>query len=289
MPATNKTENGSSPLARGLRILLEGTRRSVGIIPARAGFTAGPARRSLYQADHPRSRGVYVLVSVRGAARQGSSPLARGLPHCRSSEWHGTRIIPARAGFTGPRQDDNVRRPDHPRSRGVYHIRTRNPPPQLRIIPARAGFTGRHHAHPRGHEDHPRSRGVYALIGGLPPGSTGSSPLARGLPILFYASRGQIRIIPARAGFTSGSAWPFCSLRDHPRSRGVYKKLRTKDCAVVGSSPLARGLPIRTVSPHTVHGIIPARAGFTSSAASARSRASGSSPLARGLRPSGRA
>ena len=50
---------GSSPLARGLP---DGSPRAgspVGIIPARAGFTASaPVGRSL-TGDHPRSRGVY--------------------------------------------------------------------------------------------------------------------------------------------------------------------------------------------------------------------------------------
>ena len=49
------------------------------------------------------------------------------------------------------------------------------------IIPARAGFTW---ATPNLHSsetDHPRSRGVYELRVLCKPGTTGSSPLARGL------------------------------------------------------------------------------------------------------------
>ena len=94
----------------------------------------------------------------------------------------------------------------------------------------------------------------------------------------------RVRIIPARAGFTAmrflGEFW----LRDHPRSRGVYWRCCSR-----------RTRPRR---------IIPARAGFTSfmngdvvmcrdhprsrgvyARMDARARsASGSSPLARGLR-----
>ena len=50
--------------------------------------------------------------------------------------------------------------------------------------------------------DHPRSRGVYAYSYKLSVTSDGSSPLARGLPRLELGERGEIRIIPARAGFT---------------------------------------------------------------------------------------
>ena len=132
--------------------------------------------------------------------------------------------------------------------------------------------------------DHPRSRGVYLFSireAGLMPGS---SPLARGLPVLHPRGRAHARIIPARAGFTgSGSPGP----------AGRW-----------GSSPLARGLRTMIAGQDRKVGIIPARAGFTStpippypsSQDHPRSRgvypgrlaaevaARGSSPLARGLR-----
>ena len=93
---------GSSPLARGLprRRHDQWPRRR--IIPARAGFTrprrSGPRRRR----DHPRSRGVYVRLPGHVGSSQGSSPLARGLPGRIGDPPPGGRIIPARAGFTGP-------------------------------------------------------------------------------------------------------------------------------------------------------------------------------------------
>ena len=90
---------------------------------------------------------------------------------------------------------------------------------------------------------------------------------------------------------------------DHPRSRGVYCLLAVSAHGASGSSPLARGLPGPDPPGRRQHGIIPARAGFTTSqflgrlshtdhprsrgvycAPTARStRAGGSSPLARGL------
>ena len=55
----DSTDYGSSPLARGLRDWGASELTARGIIPARAGFTTGPAGRSLRPPDHPRSRGVY--------------------------------------------------------------------------------------------------------------------------------------------------------------------------------------------------------------------------------------
>ena len=132
--------------------------------------------------------------------------------------------------------------------------------------------------------DHPRSRGVYAADFAVKMVSAGSSPLARGLHHVFDLRHGH------------------CV--DHPRSRGVYSGTEDKETSLLGSSPLARGLLRRLVYAVPVDGIIPARAGFTSSRSLAarlfsdhpRSRGvysrpvtvftrhEGSSPLARGLR-----
>mgnify|MGYP001645023381 CR=1 FL=1 len=152
---------GSSPLARGLQPAVTPAIPPRRIIPARAGFTGGwrsPARTS---PDHPRSRGVYLLVAVIGGVGTGSSPLARGLPT-----------------FMG---DMMSRPPDHPRSRGVYggkamsgsaatgssplarglHRAAQSYVRRRRIIPARAGFTATKEAAKPENRDHPRSRGVY--------------------------------------------------------------------------------------------------------------------------------
>ena len=91
--------------------------------------------------DHPRSRGVY---AAKFALYVG-----------------GTRIIPARAGFTVQGQGRGRQARDHPRSRGVYALAAMcvlllgGSSPlarglqkalgrvvvKMRIIPARAGFT----------------------------------------------------------------------------------------------------------------------------------------------------
>ena len=192
---------------------------------------------------------------------------------------------------------------DHPRSRGVYPAGVPDRPRRYgssplarglrdtarpthrhrRIIPARAGFTAAQDGRHANFGDHPRSRGVYAALNEARTAIDGSSPLARGLRMLLPVAGDRIRIIPARAGFTSDHTKVTTIEWDHPRSRGVYQVTTTD------------------VVEHA--GIIPARAGFTSNICAARTpgwdhprsrgvyrghggeaRADrGSSPLARGL------
>ena len=202
LDATAADEAGSSPLARGLRIVGLVGRPHGRIIPARAGFTFCRLRRRAAVTDHPRSRGVYSR---------------RVLHHVRDSG-----IIPARAGFTGVSRYSKTPWSDHPRSRGVYPgtrreagVRPGSSPLArgLRrievssrrgsgIIPARAGFTGAKSGCSSDSPDHPRSRGVYpaGIVGKTV--RWGSSPLARGLRARPHPPRRPRRIIPARAGFT---------------------------------------------------------------------------------------
>ena len=79
-------------------------------------------------------------------------------------------------------------------------------------------------------------------------------------------------IIPARAGFTPSTHSQQSATRDHPRSRGVYDLIRCSNRSTVGSSPLARGLPLRGEFGDGGVRIIPARAGFTGLRGTARSR-----------------
>ena len=140
-------------------------------------------------------------------------------------------------------------------------------------------------------------------MSGANTGSTGSSPLARGLRGRRAWRKLTRWIIPARAGFTPVELLAILNVPDHPRSRGVYMTTTDHRRRLAGSSPLARGLPPSPRSRTWRRGIIPARAGFTADfveleAASGdhpRSRGvylrtvasitprAGSSPLARGL------
>ena len=234
-----------------------------GIIPARAGFTQGRLDWRPLPRDHPRSRGVYPRPRWGGLRKSGSSPLARGLPDGVVVQGGPEGIIPARAGFTSRWSDAVRRRPDHPRSRGVYSVSfdsvivLTGSSPLARGLLRWCGGPGR----PR--RDHPRSRGVYARAARRRHRRAGSSPLARGLPRPRGAVARRFRIIPARAGFTGGLGRPRSCPRDHPRSRGVYAVSAAPPNAAKGSSPLARGLRRTKTLEDFRTRIIPARAGFT--------------------------
>ena len=111
---------GSSPLARGLPDDAAPAENTPGIIPARAGFTTPSRAPTWWAGDHPRSRGVYCTQWAAQGHRDGSSPLARGLPVPPGPIGGHIRIIPARAGFTPSSSLRQSATGDHPRSRGVY-------------------------------------------------------------------------------------------------------------------------------------------------------------------------
>ena len=279
------------------------TLTQLGIIPARAGFTRVRARYSPQHSDHPRSRGVYLIKHEMNIGPQGSSPLARGLRVIGDDISAHCRIIPARAGFT---LNSAVRLSlvtDHPRSRGVYLCPTASHSPfhgssplarglrpearliaesagssplarglqavfppvghRVRIIPARAGFTLSLTRRMGSLKDHPRSRGVYSRRRPILRTAAGSSPLARGLRAEDHGLALLNRIIPARAGFTPTPSSRSSPTGDHPRSRGVYKSRGRGPVLKNGSSPLARGLRADLSRDSRMGGIIPARAGFT--------------------------
>ena len=153
-----------------------------------------------------------------------------------------------------------------------------------RIIPARAGFTRRALRVGRLLEDHPRSRGVYIpvfIYGGF---GDGSSPLARGLRDECLTWIDLTRIIPARAGFTVGCSGGRGFGWDHPRSRGVYRRRVDQASAVIGSSPLARGLRSRFYRCRWTMMDHPRSRGVYTILILSPSAQTGSSPLARGLR-----
>ena len=166
----------------------------------------------------------------------------RGLPISLSWRLRGSRIIPARAGFTPRAGLRNANGKDHPRACGVYISRRRRGAPTLgssprvrglqmllenisdrnRIIPARAGFTTVSDIVVQTTEDHPRACGVYCDKSLSWFYSPGSSPRVRGLLRRRKNNNLIRRIIPARAGFTQRPSVDHSSWTDHPRACGVY-------------------------------------------------------------------
>ena len=134
-----------------------------------------------------------------------------------------------------------------------------------RIIPALAGNTGFSWPTGRWSWDHPRSRGEYSAgcRRWLP--GTGSSPLSRGIRFRRRLHTVPPGIIPALAGNTRVGSPSATASEDHPRSRGEYASRATCIWIVTGSSPLSRGIQVRTQRVGEVGGIIPALAGNTRS------------------------
>ena len=91
---------GSSPLARGTLSASHRFSKTFGLIPARAGNTRLPGRRSRSLRAHPRSRGEHRNTSVLTIRIPGSSPLARGTRWFWRERSSCRGLIPARAGNT---------------------------------------------------------------------------------------------------------------------------------------------------------------------------------------------
>ena len=91
--------------------------------------------------------------------------------------------------------------------------------------------------------DHPRLRGEYPLTIRYDNGVEGSPPLARGIPNQLKVTDGTTGITPACAGNTNELSQKSPRIEDHPRLRGEYELTNTNYWVIVGSPPLARGIP----------------------------------------------
>ena len=114
--------------------------------------------------------------------------------------------------------------------------------------------------------DHPRSCGEHRLVLAGHRQGRGSSPLVRGAPSRCARCASWTRIIPARAGSTFRQGRAHLPARDHPRSCGEHARYWQTCRPEEGSSPLVRGAHDIRVHDMRQTGIIPARAGSTSSA-----------------------
>ena len=218
-----KSLDGSSPLARGGRVLAGDERGARGLIPAGAGRTRTGPRRCRGHRAHPRWRGEDLAFPWMGSSRPGSSPLARGGHNLRRVNRSSQRLIPAGAGRTCPLVRPCVLTRAHPRWRGedvkglsVYGARVGSSPlarggpgrrcPRdrpRRLIPAGAGRTRHRPRRPRGRPAHPRWRGEDHDLSGRHLPTRGSSPLARGGRGRGSGRRPRPGLIPAGAGRTA--------------------------------------------------------------------------------------
>ena len=177
----------------------------MGLIPARAGTTFVTPHAPSESGAHPRSRGDHVGEFRAGGFVAGSSPLARGPLVLGNHLVDGVGLIPARAGTTARRGGGSVCARAHPRSRGDHGLfapatnfikgsspLARGPQPrnsasgvESGLIPARAGTTTFSCSLSFCSWAHPRSRGDHGELCGEVLSGEGSSPLARGPPMIF--------------------------------------------------------------------------------------------------------
>ncbi len=199
-------------------------------------------------------------------------------------------LPPARAGSTPPPMKTTSVAGDHPRTRGEHlaasvpptlwagpspHARGTprrgvHPRPQRGTIPARAGNTIRRKRRKTLYRDHPRTRGEHVFHYWENVYLGGPSPHARGTRRRGEARAVPTGTIPARAGNTL-TAGPGTRTRwDHPRTRGEHSPDTPNFSGLKGPSPHARGTQGTDSLAAFGDGTIPARAGNTLPASSAR-------------------
>ena len=171
---------------------------------------------------HPRSREEHSSTARISKPPPGSSPLARGTRHSRTTARVSPGLIPARAGNTHRGSPGYLSCWAHPRSRGEHVFQAfgevseqgssplaRGTPENLvwatggeGLIPARAGNINAVFLFLNAGGAHPRSRGEHGGATPYPTREVGSSPLARGTPFASKQGMQANGLIPARAGNT---------------------------------------------------------------------------------------
>ena len=274
---------GSSPRVRGKRSSIQASCSSSRLIPARAGKTKTSPQPGPGGTAHPRACGENRRSCTRRPPEPGSSPRVRGKQRWRFRQCQHSRLIPARAGKTGPPARPRGRPAAHPRACGenamhacarataagssprVRGKRRRRAPSTWtrRLIPARAGKTSTwcsSIARPRAH---PRACGENSMPPGVSPPSSGSSPRVRGKRRMLDDFFHLPGLIPARAGKTYAPPIRPETSRAHPRACGENSSPSPLPVVFVGSSPRVRGKRSDSHRGRSRAGLIPARAGKT--------------------------
>ena len=304
-------QEGSFPLTRGKRGLVQILSSPRRLIPAHAGKTMPPTASLEAHRAHPRSRGENVGDFASGPGGQGSSPLTRGKRANAHRGFLTVRLIPAHAGKTWSIRCMAFCGPAHPRSRGE-NISAPASTPSMRgsspltrgkldlvrtqvrtigLIPAHAGKTRPGMPTTPSRPAHPRSRGENFQAKTIPARGPGSSPLTRGKRERRRDPIAGARLIPAHAGKTRPGMPTTPSRPAHPRSRGENFQAKTIPARGPGSSPLTRGKRERRRDPIAGARLIPAHAGKTllralgAGACAAHPRSRGENSWGRGVHP----
>ena len=253
-----RVSTGSSPRVRGKPSTTRSAAWPEGLIPARAGKTARWPVLGEQARAHPRACGENRTDLIEVTHYPGSSPRVRGKPGKAGQSIPLARLIPARAGKTPRGRPAGGRRRAHPRACGENRAggapgsamsgsspRVRGKRVSgcgcafvVRLIPARAGKTRRRRRGGRAGWAHPRACGENSWADKVPGDLLGSSPRVRGKRAF---SSCQSRLIPARAGKTSGLSRGRSGRWAHPRACGENSWPSCPLTTTRGSSPRVRG------------------------------------------------
>ena len=224
-PGSSPPTPGSSPRVRGKPPHSSCGGAPIRLIPARAGKTPARAGGAPPHRAHPRACGENSTLLTRDVQQPGSSPRVRGKRAPGARQGRGVRLIPARAGKTRCGRGPASRRTAHPRACGENMARISSTTrragssPRVRgkpgtsctmcmirgLIPARAGKTGLVGVHCSSMPAHPRACGENCPHSSTMTSAMGSSPRVRGKLGQAHAPGAAGRLIPARAGKTSGA------------------------------------------------------------------------------------
>ena len=283
MVMSQSSSSGSSPRVRGKRSSRGRSATPARLIPARAGKTAGDGVGGLTAGAHPRACGENFTKLGEFTGLGGSSPRVRGKRVQGIGRPDGRRLIPARAGKTGPTPGRNSPSRAHPRACGENAappddlLSSAGSSPRVRgkqrrtgldqlhqgLIPARAGKTRPGGGGGFGDGAHPRACGENAQVGGGDVVGVGSSPRVRGKPVWSAGGARRRGLIPARAGKTFLSSSIVYTPAAHPRACGENDVSEVMATDLEGSSPRVRGKRTGWRGPRRAPGLIPARAGKT--------------------------
>ena len=255
--------DGSSPRARGTPRSCARCGEPRRFIPACAGNTYSGESFTPPESVHPRVRGEHLTNTLLSQGRDGSSPRARGTPGRSHRADSRTRFIPACAGnTTGELYASSIEHGSSPRARGTPCIKA-NDEVENRFIPACAGNTRSTCTTSASPAVHPRVRGEHSGACFCARDQAGSSPRARGTPINAVRTAVEGRFIPACAGNTASNFGTAFRNSVHPRVRGEHQLQVGYQGMVDGSSPRARGTPVRAPQARAAPRFIPACAGNT--------------------------
>ena len=233
----------------------------LGITPACAGNSAGPARGDLLPRDHPRVCGEQFRGLMTNRRCTGSPPRVRGTARRPPLLRLPLGITPACAGNSFSGFPADYAGADHPRVCGEQALRARarcrrsGSPPRVRgtvldgstpglragITPACAGNRASLLAAVPGTEDHPRVCGEQPAITAGDRLEYGSPPRVRGTVKPRRCMRTGRGITPACAGNRKTRWRSAAGAKDHPRVCGEQPAPSALPPASVGSPPRVRG------------------------------------------------